>query len=323
MTTQKIYYKKVRDLGGIFSGSFGFIKQNFKPLYGSLLFFAGPFILVSACISGYMLGSNLGMSKILRGGIGAFYADNIVAYFLTITISFIGIAVYNVILNKNLIENEKLQSPEPLTINHSIQKFFADFWRILGNIFLLAILVIISVIVIALAFAGLYALIGGGSGGTGAIIVTVLAVIILFVFFLIFGPILSFVPMATIFVCQRDRIPIFEGIRKVLYYLKGNFWNTWMISFVGILTYTIMAGIVQIPLAIISVITTFSNMKGGEGNSSGSDSTSIILVVATAISTLLSYGVMVIYHLIITYQYTSLEEKKEGVSILDKINQIQ
>jgi hypothetical protein len=43
----------------------------------------------------------------------------------------------------------------------------------------------------------------------------------------------------------------------------------------------------------------------------------------TAISSLLSYGVMVVYHLIAIYQFTHLEEKKEGKSIIDRINQIQ
>jgi hypothetical protein len=38
MTEQKISYRKVRDLGGIFTAAFGFVKQNFKPFFGSILF---------------------------------------------------------------------------------------------------------------------------------------------------------------------------------------------------------------------------------------------------------------------------------------------
>ncbi len=322
MTDQKIYYKKVRDLGAIFSASFGFIKQNFKTLYGSLLFFAGPFLLVAACVSGYMLGSNLGINKLFKGGFASFYADNLVAYFISILLMFIGLNVYNVILNKNLIENEKLQNGEPLTITHIIQNFFFDFWRVMGSTLLLFFLLIISVIVIALVFGGLFALIGTGAGNTGAIIATILGVIILLIFFLIFGPVLGFIPMAAIFVCQRDNISIFAAIRKVMFYMKGNFWNTWLVSFVGILTYTIMASIVQIPLMIITLMTTFSRMKVLGGNALAEDSNSILLIAVTAISSLLSHGVLVIYHLIVVYQYSNLEEKKEGVAIIDKINQI-
>jgi hypothetical protein len=324
MTTQKIYYKKVRDLGGIFSATFGFIKQNFKTLYGSLLFFAGPFLLVSACISGYLLGNNLALSNIFKGGANSFYLDHFIGYLTSMIFVFVGITVYNVILNKNLIENEKLQTQEPLTIHHTIQNFFGDFWRVLGNTLLLVVLMIISIVVIALVFGGLFALSGGaGSGNAGTVIMIVLAVILFFVFFLIFGPVLAFVPMAAIFVCQRDNLPIFAAIKKVLYYMKGNFWTTWMISFVGLMAYSLMAMIVQIPVYIISFITAFSKLKNVDGYTMQDNSTSILIVAVTAICSLLSYGVLVVYHLIINYHYTSLEEKKEGQSIMDKINQIQ
>src|SRR4051812_4532652 len=105
MMDQKIYYKKVRDLGGIFSATFGFIKQNFSPLYGSLLFFAGPFLLVAAVISANMFGTSNGINKIFRNGIGSFYGEFVAPYLITISIVLIGIVIFDVIINKNLIEN--------------------------------------------------------------------------------------------------------------------------------------------------------------------------------------------------------------------------
>ncbi len=323
MTEQKIYYKKVRDLGGIFSATFGFIKQNFKPLYGSLLFFAGPFLLVAAAISANAFGAGLSMGRIFKGGLGSLYAEFLVPYLITICVLFVGITIYNVILNKNIIESEKLQSQEPLTINHSINNFFSDFWRVLTNTLLLIFIFIIFFIILALIFGAIYALAGGGAGNNTAVIVLmVLFVILLFAFMLIFGPIISFVLIAAIFVCQKDRIPIFAAIKKVFYYLKGNFWNTWVVIMVGFLTYFIMTFVVQIPMLILTLITTFSRLKVSGGYNFEDQNTSLIMVIVVSICSLLSYGVRVIFNLIVTYQYTSLEEKKEGISIIEKINQI-
>lgn len=322
MTDQKIHYRKVRDLGAIFTATFAFIKQNFKPFFGSLLFLAGPFIIVGSAISAYMMGSSMTFTKIVQN-LESFYGKLLISYFFSMIFILIGVAIYNVILNKNLIENEKLQQHEPLTINHAITGFFGDFWRVLGNMILLGLVSIVAFALIALVFGGLFALTGGSSGGGGAIALIVIMVILLLVVILLFGPILSFIPIAALFVCQRDRVNIFAAIKKVLYYLKGNFWMTWVISFVALISYSIMGFIVQIPVLIISLVTTFSRARSTIGYGEADETTPLLLVSVIIISSLLSYGVLSIYYLMTIYQYTNLEEKKEGSSIIEKINQIQ
>jgi hypothetical protein len=318
MITQKINYKQVRDLGGIFSATFGFIKQNFKPLYGSLLFFAGPFLLIGALISSYMMRSAFTFTQsVLQNDLMGFYSQLIVAYVITILVMFIGITVYTVILNRNIIENENLQAGELLNIKLSTKSFWPDFWRILGNTLLLIIVFVIALFLIVLIVGGLIAL--AGSGGTGGAVITgILLVLIMFAAFLIFGPILAFLGVTSIFVCQREETGIFFAMSRVFHYMRGNFWQTWSVNLVGLLTYSVMHLIVQLPAIIVTVISSTTRMRNTEMD----DSTSILLVVTTAISTLLGYGVMVFYHLIAVYQFTSLEEKKEGVSIIQKINQI-
>lgn len=323
MNERKIYYKKVRDLGQVFSATFGFIRQNFKPLYGSLLFYAGPFLLIAATISAYMFGSSLNMGRIFRGNLNAFYGDLIGSYFISMLVSLIGVTIYNVVLNRNLIENEKLNQGEPLTLKHATINFWPDFGRILLNTFLLVLVMIFVVVIIALVFTGIFSLVGGSAGSGGGVAVALFLILAILAAFLILGPIIAFVPLASLFVCQRDRLFLFPAMGKVFGYMKNNFWNTWIVSFLGGLTFIVLVYIAQIPLFIISFMTTFSRMKSTVGYGMQDDSTPLILVIVTVLSSLLAYGVMVIYHLMIVYQYTNLEEKKEGLSIIDKINQIQ
>jgi hypothetical protein len=323
MTEQRIIYKKVRDFGQVFGASFGFIKQNFKPLYGSLLFFAGPFLLIVATVSAISFGSSFAVNRMVKGGFEEFYETFLIPYITIIGVSLIGMTVFNVVLNKNVIENENLQENEKLTVGHSMKNLWTDFTRILLNNILLGITVIGSVFIIVIIFGGIISVMAEGGGSGGAIGLAILLVILLLIGLLILGPILSFVPMAAVFVCQRDRIGIFPAIGKVIRYMKGNFWITWAVSFVGLLTYSTMGSLVQAPAMILNLISTFSRMKDLDYQSSMDASTPVPVIVVTAICALLSYGVLVIYHLIAIYQYTNLEEKKEGQSILEKINQIQ
>jgi len=324
MTEQKIHYRKVRDLGAIFSAAFGFIKQNFKPFFGSILFLAGPFIIVGSAVSAYMIGSSTTITRMLQN-MDSFYGNLIISYLFSMIFYFIGITVYNVVLNKNIMANEKLEPHESLTINHALSGFFNDFWRMLGNMLLLTLFLVIAVIVIALVFGGIFALIGagGGSSSGGAIAMAVIMVLLFFAGMLLFGPVLSYIPLAALFICQRDRVGIFEALRKVFYYLKGNFWPTWVVSFVALICYMVMGFVVQIPVFIISMVSTFSRIKSVAGYGEQDESTPLLMVVVIIISSLLSYCVMSVYYLMTIYQFTNLEERKEGSGIIDKINQIQ
>jgi len=324
MNPQKIYYRKVRNLGDVFGATFGFIKQNFKTFFGSLILVAGTFLVASVTISSTMFGSMFG-ANFFKKGLSFITGDLIFTYFISMFLLVIGIVIYGTILNKNLIENEKLMPDQKLTLKIVLANFFSDFWRMLGNVFLFIVVSTVAIVAIGFIFAGVGSLFSGMSSlGTGA---SIFFVIILFLIILalsvIFVPILSYIPIAALFVCQRNRINIFAAIRKVFFYMKGNFWSTWLVSFIALLCYSIMGGIAQIPVFIVTLITTFSRVKSTVGYGVAEESTPVLLIIVTAICSLLSYCVMSIYYLMSIYQYTNLEEKKEGTSIIDKINQIQ
>jgi len=166
--------------------------------------------------------------------------------------------------------------------------------------------------------AGIFTLFFGISTFFGVIL------IILFMGALfIFIPILCYVPMAAIFVCQRDKINIFSAIAKVFSYMKQNFWNTWAVSFLALITYTMLAGIVQLPVLIMNLIETFTRVRSNNGYTMAAQSPSDTVVILTVICSLLTFGVACIYHLMCIYQYGSLEEKREGTSVLEKISNIE
>jgi len=52
METQQIEFRKVRDFGALLSVTFEFVRQNFKLLFKSSLFIAGPFIFIAGVFLG-------------------------------------------------------------------------------------------------------------------------------------------------------------------------------------------------------------------------------------------------------------------------------
>ncbi|HOZ86628.1 MAG TPA: hypothetical protein PL029_02665 [Bacteroidia bacterium] len=320
MSNEKILYRKTRDIGDVFGASFKFIKQNFKPFYGSLLFFAGPFLLAgtlaysyfanAAGISPYSYSQNLGNS--ISTFLGAFA--------IALTVLMFGISVYTVTLNKTLIVNETQAQGENLNISEIGRNFFNDFWRVLINMLLFSFVFIIVLGFFFLLMVGLVALFKIIAGSDMLLIV--ISVLLVIAFFLILFPILSFVPLAAFFVCQRDRINIFNATGKVLSYMKGNFWTTWVFSILALLTYSVMAFIVQLPVFILTAISTFSRLGSTAGQGVGEDSSSVTLILVTVVCSLIGYMVMGVFYLMCIYQYTSLEEKKEGSTLIENINQI-
>lgn len=309
---EKISYRQSRDLGAVFSVSFGFIRQNFKTFYGSLLLYAGPFILAGSFFSSYLLGSGLIASMI--AGRAFLYGPLILSSLVIMVSLFIGFTVYNTVLNKNVIVNETLPLGEKLTIAHIQSGFFADFLHLLLNVivFMLFLALVITLFVfVAMGFGAMLDMMNGP-------FVAFLLVLLLLAFFFILGPVIAFVPVASLFVCQRDRINIFTAMSRVLNYMSGNFWRTWALSILALITYSFMAMIAQAPSMILNIISVVSR----SGKFTGSDALGIVTIVVAAISSLLVYGVAAFYYLMCVFHYTGLEEKREGTAVMERINEV-
>jgi hypothetical protein len=318
MIPQKIYLRKVRDFGQVFGASFTYIKQHFKHFFGSIILLAGPFALISGLCTAYMMNSMFSLSGIYGNSSLSRYGDLILPYTIVILAGIIGHTIYTTVVNQHLILNEGMDATQKPTVGQIASSFFKVYWHCLGAWFLLFVLTIIFVILLFLVIM-LFVGIGSLGGGVLAAILGILAYIFLL---LIVFPAMSFVVITSLFLVQRDKIGLFEAMRKTVKYLRGNFWMTWLVAFVsGIVTY--MAFFIAIlPAYIMTIITTFSRVKEISTGAPSEVGFSIGGYIMWAVSYLIGFCVLSVFYLMCTYQFTSLEEKKEGKSILDKINAI-
>ena len=63
----KIEFNIERDFSDTFSVSFKFLKQNFKRLLKTLLYLVGPFLLVSALLSGFFTQNVFDVQSLMAG----------------------------------------------------------------------------------------------------------------------------------------------------------------------------------------------------------------------------------------------------------------
>ncbi len=315
----KISYRKTREFGEVFAASFAYARLNFKTLFGSLMLFAGPFLLAGSLFTSYFLDTGTVTQAASKGlpymiwSLGGFYLSVFAALF-------VGVTVYTVVLNKHIIANEALLPDETLSIGGVVKNFFGDYWRVVANLIAFTVVFALAVVLLVLMFSGMAGLLTMVSGSQ--ILLGILIVLLFLAGTVILLPIFSFVPLAAIFVCQRDKINIFSAIGKVLGYMKQNFWKTWVLSFLAFLTYMFLSMIVQLPAIIMTMVNTFSRLQTQDGYTMMDSSKSLTLIVVTAICALLAYGVMALYYLMNIFHFTNLEEKKEGTHLIDNINQI-
>ncbi len=318
--SEKISFRKTRDIGEIFSVSFKFIRQNFKAFYGSLLFFAGPFLVAGTMAYTYFAGTAGFYSLSYGQNISNNIANLAMAVLTGMTMIMVGFSIYCVTLNKALIDNENLEPGESLTVAGIGKNFFGHYWRMLGNMFIFLLVIAVTLVVFFMLVVGLIALLKAVSGSD--ILSVIFTVLLFLVIFFILMPVISFIPVASVFVCQRNNINIFSAMGRVLYYMKNNFWNTWVFSLLALLTYMVMALIVQLPALIMTMAAAFSRMSTYTGQGTGEGSTPMALIIVTAICTIAGYMVMAVFYLLNIYFFTSLEEKKEGSKLIENINQI-
>ncbi len=316
----KVYVRKARDFGEVFGDTISYMRQNFKSLFGSILLLVSPFFLLAMVLSTFMLKNMFANISSAATNIMGFYASMAGTMILMMLLSLLGYAAYITVLNEHMQLNDSLPENEKPQIKDILKNFFPQFLRGIGTIVVLVVLSLVLILVFGLVI-GLMALLIKISAVLG-----ILLFILMYIFFLlIVMPIMMYLYTAILFTSQRHHINAFEAIGKVFRNFKGNFWITWSLSFLGGLITYILSFIAFLPSYIVFIISFFTRMGNNLGdlqNSQAGFDVPIYVIVLFSISGLLIACVYAIYFIMMNLQCASLEEKREGLSILEKIESI-
>ncbi len=312
MQVQKIEFRKEREFTGVLGDSIKFLKQNFKPLFLSVILIIGPVVLLSGLAYSFLQTSMLSNTFTNPGSMFG------QAYFVTIGVVYLLMLVNSVLLNSVVFNYmclyQEKEAGEKITVSEVGARVWSNIGRVLGSMALLIMLLIAVAIVAGLIGVGFASM-----GGVG-IVLLILAVIF---GGLIYGPVLSYYLSAGFFVVVRDKMMIMGAFGKVRNYLHGNFWWTWLILVVAMISLSILQVVFNLPATILTMTETFTRMRHITDGSGMGDDHSILLIIFYTLGRFLTTCSFVILHLICAFNFLSHEEKHEGQGMLGRIEEIK
>lgn len=315
MNQEKINLRQVRDFGETFNASIKLVRQNFKLFFKSLLFLAGPFLLMSSVAGAFYQATALNASTRMQEAIlanpGANPMDAILSQFGWAYIIFIiasilaNLALVGTVFAFMLTYAEK--GPGQFTVNDVGNKLAQNIGGILAIFF--------GVLFISILFIAILVGIGFAIGSVSTYFIPLLILILVFGMLILFPPLIW--QLSVVYLVRMD-----EGLGLILAFAKtrrvmqGNFWWTWVIVFCSSFGIGIAGIVFTLPQIAYQMVLMFSSMNGG------SSETSIPFIIVATICTFCTTLLYSFLYIINGVHYYSLAEKKDGKGMMERINEI-
>ncbi|MEL6562256.1 MAG: hypothetical protein AAFQ94_29055 [Bacteroidota bacterium] len=286
---EKIELQRERDFSENISTLFQVVRTQFKRLFGSILFIAGPIILIASILLAYAAVQNLDMitnpDPDFLGGMLSAYSRAILGYVgLWFGYSMVGVVTFSYL-------KVYQQSEDPQTITTD------DIWKE-SKKHILKILLASILTGIMIALGAVFLIIPG----------------------LILAIYLSMVNPTIIF----EKESVGESINKSFRYISDNFWITVGLAIVvTIITYIISIAF-SIPSAIMGFVLSFNSISSIEsGEAAGiSDTFKILYMAATMVANLAGMIISAIPNVSIALHYFNLKEQKDSTGLMGQISQM-
>ncbi len=308
-----IEFQRTRDFSKKLNATFEFIRQNFKPLGKSILFIAGPPVLVGSVIAGSFMGEFLNLGVTTKSN-----PEALTSYFLTVsfwgqmllmfvflTVSFV-VAIATINCYLILYDQKKTNQIEVNEVWDEVRKVF---WLYLGSSILFFVLVVIAYIILLIPIFIL-------ANISGVLVVFGVMFVIGGIIFLIFSSSLTF------FIQLYEKKNFIDAIgRSFKLVNNGKWWSTFGLIMVLYLIMMTVSYIFIIPYYAVLFTNTLHSVSTGtvvEPSSSWKIWTIIFF-------TLYYMAQMIMYALPnvgIAFQYFNLVELKEAKGLMNQIENL-
>ncbi|MFC6997046.1 hypothetical protein [Rufibacter roseus] len=127
------------------------------------------------------------------------------------------------------------------------------------------------------------------------------------------GIYLSVVLSIFIIVMVREDLGFIDAVERCFYLMKGNWWPTFGYILVIGLIQALIAFVASLPSMVVYVLRIF-HLPGGTND--------MVFIAASTFSSIVNLLLYVITTVALAFQYFTLVEIKDGVGLLEKVNQI-
>lgn len=310
-----IEFHHTRDFSKKMNATFEFIRQNFKALGKSILFIAGPPVLVASMLIGSFIGEffNLSQSAALNPGDTEPFQNYLmsVSFWIQITMVMIFFIVSGVMtiatINNYLVLYGQKQTNR-IEVGEVWERVRSTFWMYFGTMFFFSLLAIAAYIIMiipvillasispALIFFGILLLVGG-------------------IFYLMIGASLTFIVRA------YENKGFFEAIGRSFSLVQGKWWSTFGLIMVLYLVMITISYVFLIPWYVVTFISALHNTSETTLQEP-STSWEMMTIVLFTLYYLAQMVLATLPNIGIAFQYFNLVELKEAKGLLNKINTI-
>lgn len=282
--TQKINFYEKRDFGEKINVTFAFLRQNFAPLAKSILFIAGPAILLIAVVAGIYQASIMGMGA----GADPFdFAEILSQSSLTSFLSIFVSALLVTVVYAYLILYVERADYHNITV--------AEVWERVKRHYLV---VVVSTFVYSVLV------------GLGFLL-------------LIIPGFIALAALSFLFIIQmKEGLSLGAAFSRCFKLVSDNYLSTLGLIFVIAVLITIISMVVMLPFGLALGVPTFFSITEGDGLADSGGTLQVVLIIFQAISSLLSYLLYAILLIAVAFQYANLVEKKEAAGLLESVNTI-
>lgn len=282
-----IKFNKQRDFGQVINATFAFISQEFKALLKTIIFFAGPFLLLGILLYG------LGQYGVMQNTQTSKYGDEFsgmipqMAYYIIGGLFlFVGLVMLVTSVN-SYIKIYTKKGKENFNID--------DVWKETKSKF---IKIAISHFLLSIAF--------GILGVVGIIFLEIPLIYILIVTVFVFT------------IQSQENKGFIEAIRRSIFLINDRWFMTFLLLVVSTFVVSLISYALVIPGSIITAITQNYTASGDISPTI----VNIIIIVFSSIITLFYYFLFAIIHVLINFQYFNMIEQKEYPSLRAEIQLI-
>ncbi len=310
-----IEFHKTRDFSSKMSVTMEFVRQNFKSLGKSIVYIAGPPVLLASLLLGNFMKSM--MSSIMTftrpGEGGGPFADLVSSptFWLQIVVMFIFVLVSSIAtiatINNYILLYEEKKSNQ-IEVSEVWQRVRETFWMYMSTAIMFTLLAIAGYILMLVPGIVLSDLVGG----FGALLIFVM----FFVFFYFF------ISTSLLFIVRGyEKIGFFSGVIRSVKLVQGKWWSTFGLIMVLYLIVMISSYVFMIPYYIVIFVSTLhsTSVEGASQPSVAVETASIVFLSLYYLCQMLLYTLP---NVGIAFQYFNLVERKEARGLMSQIQTI-
>ena len=308
MKKDTIILEQERDFGDKINASFTFVSQNFKTLFLSLIYFAGPLSLIGGIANGIVQSNNIALAssgavkprgtsagEIFANSFGDSFAHLLTLNYL-IAIIFLILASVTVAITVFAVMMEYKENPESLSVERVWARMQTIFLPVLGSYGITILIFIVGMIALVGIIGSLVSGVGGIFAGLLSGIVGIVGFILIFYFFVMY----SLSPA----IVAYEGISGWEALSRAKFLIKDKWWSTFGLIIIISIINSFVSMIFGAPAMIVMFMKVLKVGGGISGN--------LPLIVTTMISTIGQVIVSSLLYVAISIQYFNLVEKREG-----------